>query len=172
MFTKSLLVIALSCGLALVPRSALGQQTNLPNGPNAEQEVIRLTQEYAAASSRGDADALNRIFADDFTFAHSGGRVDPKSVYVNTIRTGSRRYETFHLENVQVRLYGTTALATGRIHIKVVNNNNPANDFLAQYTFVWARQQGWKMVALQLTRIADPPAAPGAAPSAAPNLGR
>ena len=162
MFTKSLLVIALSCGLAFVPSSALGQQSNMPNDPNTEQELVRLTQEYAAASSRGDADALDRIFADDFTFTHSGGRVDPKSVYVNTIRTGSRRYETFNLENTQVRLYGTTALATGRIHIKVVNNNNPANDFLAQYTFVWARQQGWKMVALQLTRIADPPAAPSA----------
>lgn len=168
MLIRCLLVFAFSCAGVLVPSYSLGQESGKPLAlakPDAamdkgmEQQLIRLTQEFAAAERRSDTAVLDRLLSDDFTFTHSGGRVDPKTVYLDSLKTGSRRYETFDLENVQVRLYGAAALATGHLHIKVINTGRPPNEFLSQYTFVWVRQQSWRMVALQLTLIPETPAA-------------
>ena len=81
---------------------------------------------------------------------------------MNDFKTGVRRYEAYDLSDENIRLYGTTALITGRADVKAIRNGIAArnqNIFLA----VWVLQQGnWKNAAWVTTRIDgnQPPAGP------------
>ena len=172
MFIRCLLVFAFACALIALPGRGFGQgpaqaspATKAGASQNAavEQELIKLTQEFAAAERGADAPTLDRLTSDDFTFTHSSGNVQPKASYVESLKVGTRRYENFDLENVTVRLYGTAAITSGHVHVKVGGSGRSTHDFQAQCSFTWIQQQGWRMVALQLTEIPQRPAGSGSA---------
>ena len=164
MFLKCVLVFAFCCALVLVPGSSLGQEpgkaissarSGAAMGRSIEQQLMKLTEEFAAAEVRGDMAALDSLLADDFAHTHSTGRVATKAKDMDDIKSGRRRYESIHLEDLQVRLYGTTALTLGRARIQVINLGKTSNNYI-QFLNVWVQQQGkWRMVAWQTTRVQE-----------------
>ena len=67
------LVLAAVAYLALSPFANLSGQTATPS--NDRDEILRLNRELADAFARRDADALNRILADDYTIVSPRGRL-------------------------------------------------------------------------------------------------
>ena len=82
----------------------------------------------------------------------------PGQVFV-ALKTGKRKMESISQSDVQVRMYGTTALVVGNSNVKVVANGNTM-EHSVRFSDIWVQQQGkWRMVAYQATIIAPKPAA-------------
>ena len=163
MLVKCIGVLVLFCRLVFVPSYSFSQAAGTPLAPtkpgsqDVEQELTKLTQEFAAGLLHSDIDALDRLLSDDFTWTHSVGAVQTRASYLDSLKSGNRRYELVEVQNVEVRGYVSAAITMGRLHVKVSNGGRPANDALFQYTFVWVRgQPGWQMVALHLSQVAQP----------------
>ena len=72
-------------------------------------------------------------------------------------QAGKTTYEAFDVDDLAVRIYGETAVVTGRSTPK--GRNAKGEPIRGQYRFlrVWVKRDGrWQAVAFQGTRIAEP----------------
>src|SRR5688572_9601530 len=140
-------VIAL---LALSATStALGQKQDAGNdrGKSIDQAIRQLDSERIQAQIHADTVALNRIYAADFIGVGPSGTVRTKPQVISDFTSGGLKFQSITTDDVQVRVYGNTAVETGRSTMigqdagKTVPSNN-------RFTRVWVKQQGhWRLVA-------------------------
>src|SRR6266496_1569939 len=78
-----------------------------------EQELRQLNDDWVKALVRRDAATLDRIMADDFVFAYPL-EGDDKAQFISDVVSGDLRVEYLNRESVTVRIWGGTAVLTGR----------------------------------------------------------
>lgn len=121
--------------------------------PASEQEIRALEEERNRAILKGDAAALERMTADDYSFITLRGELRTKSEIVKGFQSGSFKYDSRTISELNVRVYGDTAIVTGRSTQKGSENGK---DYSGDYrwTRVYVKQTGrWVTVALQTTRV-------------------
>jgi ketosteroid isomerase-like protein len=124
---------------------------------SARQDVEELGQEWAAAEQRGDTAALERLLADDFVGIGPLGFMLTKEQWLARHAAGDLRYGSITWDDVQVRVYGDAAIATGR---QVQEGTYRGRDITAPFraTLVFVRPSGrWLLAGLQLSPIGEPP---------------
>jgi proline iminopeptidase len=120
---------------------------------SAEEEIKALEEERNRAILNGDAAALERMTADDYTFITLRGELRTKAEIVKGFQSGSFKYDSRTISDLNVRIYGDTAIVTGRSMQKGIENGK---DYSGDYRFtrVYVKQGGhWITVALQTTPI-------------------
>jgi ketosteroid isomerase-like protein len=87
-----------------------------PEGPSASAEVAvrQLHSEIVQAQLNSDTAALDRLWADDHIFTNPLGAVQTKAQRLAEIQSGGRKLELFSVVDVQVHVYGNTAVVTSR----------------------------------------------------------
>jgi ketosteroid isomerase-like protein len=125
----------------------------------AELEQLRQTiQELRQAIIESDIAALERIYADDYVLTNRRGIVRTKSERIELIRSGELRYLDLGAEDdVNLRLYGSVAVVTGRSSTNVVEvDGEERRSGVRRFTAVWVYEGGaWRQVARQHTAIAS-----------------
>ncbi len=123
---------------------------------NDEQAVRQLLDEISAAVGRNDTAALDRIYADHYTRVNESGVLETKGQRLASIKSGELKYESVSSDEVNVRLYGNTAVATSRITSKgQFKGQAIGGQFRATSTFMKMKRR-WQLIAAQVTRIAQP----------------
>src|SRR6185503_18387533 len=135
--------------LVLIAASiALGQKQSARRPPKrkVEQVIKQVDHERIQAQIGADAAALDRIYANDFIGIGPSGRVRTKVQVMADFTSGDLKFQSITTEDVQVRVYGNTAVETGRSTMigrdkgKAVPRDN-------RFTRVWIKQQGrWQLV--------------------------
>jgi len=127
---------------------ALAQATAKPEPNNsAEQTVLKLTQEWLDAEDRTDRAALNRIIADDFLGTGPRGTTLSKTDVIPGEGSGGHGLAITGLD-IKVRVFGDTAIATGRGVPKVQDRPE------LRFTVVFVkRADRWQMVAGHLSMV-------------------
>lgn len=155
-----LVVLVIASALALGQRPTKKPEQEKPVGEktalssSAEPAVRQLVSELAEATARNDTAALERNYADDYTFTNPSGVVLTKAQRIAATKSGDLKFESFSNDEVNVRVYGDVAVVTGRSTLK---GQLKGQDISGQYRFtsVYVNQGGrWQAVASQSTRIA------------------
>jgi ketosteroid isomerase-like protein len=140
--------------LAVVPPAAgqnRGNKTGQAGG--TEQAVRKLEDERRAALLRGDVAYYERVLADDYTGTGPDGAVSDKAQTIANAKAGNPRFESLAYDDMKVRVYGDTAVVTGRATIKGQNMGQDISG-LARFLRVYVKRQGrWQLVAFQTTRV-------------------
>ena len=119
----------------------------------AREEVRELEKARNEAIVHGDAAALERMTSDDYTFITLRGELRTKAEIINGFSTGAFKYGSREISDLNIRIYGNTAVVTGRSSQKGTENGR---DYSGDYRFtrVYVKERGrWQTVALQATRI-------------------
>ena len=128
--------------------TALGQKQDAGNDQEKgiDQTIRQLDSERIQAQINADTVALNRIYADDFIGVGPSGTVRTKPQVISDFTSGGLKFQSITTDEVQVRVYGNTAVETGRSTMigqdknKVVPRDN-------RFTRVWVKLHGsWKLV--------------------------
>lgn len=147
-----LIIVAVSAASLLTFGQATGQRLRRNN--TAEQEVRRLENERREAIRRNNVKALDRLMADDYVVTTVNGRVANKSDELALYTSGSRKTQSWDVDNLRVRIYGKLAVVTGRAVVKDTLRGE-GREFQFRFTHVWVRRQGrWQIVARHATEIA------------------
>jgi len=118
--------------------------------PNTEteRELRRMDGEWVRALLGRDTVALDRIMADDCTFTYPL-EGDTKQQFIADIGSGELVVESLTRENVEVRLYGHTAVLTG---LDTARWKYRGHEIHGYYTslHVYAEREGrWQIVTIQ-----------------------
>jgi beta-lactamase class D len=124
-----------------------------------ERQILALNREWADAMVRGDVKSLENLFSDDLIVTSGDGTLRGKKEEMEGVKpTPDLKTYFFNTDDVRVRVYGGAALLTGRARWRI-NYQGKDIDNERRYTSVYAKENGkWRMVALQITRIAPTPA--------------
>jgi len=80
----------------------------------AEAELKKLEREWFDAVTKGDAETLNRILADDFSALNDDGSFIDKAKMIEMSQAGLVKLDEIKSDEFKLRLYGNTAVITGR----------------------------------------------------------
>ena len=144
---RRILVIAV---LALTATAiALGQKqsSSRDQRSSVEQAIRQLDRERIQAQIGADAAALDRIYADDFIGVGPSGTMRTKAQVLSDFTLGELTFQSITTDDVQVRVYGNTAVETGR-SIMSGQDKGKTVPRDTRFTRVWVKQQGrWRLVA-------------------------
>jgi ketosteroid isomerase-like protein len=122
---------------------------------DVKKEILDRGAQRIAAMVNVDLKTLGEILRDDLTYIHSSGPIEGKAEVLDELTTGKLRYKALEPSEVGVRVYGDTALVTGRALLKV-NSQKRELAFSVRFTEVWLRTHGiWQLAAWQSTRIPE-----------------
>ena len=141
----------LGCVLVSVALAQEAAKEPARGGPPALAERVRT---YREAIAKRDLTTLDDIWADDYTFTNPHGAFLTKKQRLENLKSGHTQVEPVANEDQDVRVYGDTAVITGRLTLKGKYSGKEAS---GQYRSinVWVNQGGrWRLVANQLTPIA------------------
>ena len=98
--------------------------------------------------------ALDKETSDDYTFINANGEMSDKAQMLNSFKTGQTKLSSDDLSDLRVRVYGNTAVVTGKADVKGTVLGQPAPGPIL-FTRVYVKKYGrWQSVAFQQTKVA------------------
>ena len=98
---------------------AFGQSEQESTDKQSEQEIRQLIQKYHTALLQRDVPALEKIWADDYVFVNAAGDVLTKAQRLANVKSGRTTLGSLNdEEDITVRVYQNSAVATSRVTIK------------------------------------------------------
>jgi uncharacterized protein (TIGR02246 family) len=144
---KQTLAIAALVLSAVSPAIAQQQSAPTRSAASTEQAVQQQDQERIRAQIAADTTALRRIYADDFIGIGPTGVVRNKADVIADFTTHALTYQSITTAEVRVRVYGNTAVETGRSTM-VGEDRGKAVPRENRFTRVWVKTDGrWQLVA-------------------------
>ena len=118
-------------------------------------DVLAAEEERYQAMLDGDLDTLDRLCADEVSYAHSSGARDTKQEYFAKIRSGYYDYHRIDHPVERVEVLGDTAIVVGRMTADLaVDGTDKTIDNLS--LAVWTRtSDSWRLLAYAPTRLPD-----------------
>lgn len=130
-----------------------------------QEDLIKLETMRCEAIGAGNVDLLNSMLSDDYVHVYGGGLSSGKADWIEHITDVPRMPERVDLK---VRVYGDTAVLTGRLINRIRPNADAApsdqignrvpikEDVQAFATQVAVRKEGnWTFCSFQMTRCVD-----------------
>jgi hypothetical protein len=147
-------IVAALVVLAVSSAIAQQQKSTPPSRLSTEQAVLRQDSARIHAQVTADTIALRRIYADDFLGIGPTGVVRNKTQVVADFRSHALTYQSITTADVLVRVYGNTAVETGRSTMIGVDKGKtvPRDN---RFTRVWVMKSGrWQLVANHYSLLA------------------
>ena len=111
---KNVLAIALLCLFSL--SLAAGQQASKMS--SVEDQIKKQEQNWAQATVKEGAAAVDQYEADDIIDTDPSGRVTDKAQDKTDLSSGDLKFQSIELSDVKVLVYGNAAVATGTSTVK------------------------------------------------------
>jgi ketosteroid isomerase-like protein len=141
---KNVLAVAVFCALSL--SLAVGQSGKV------EDQIKKLEQDWAQATVKDGAAAVDQFEADDIFSTDPGGRLTDKAQDKKDL-SGDVKFESMDLADMTVHVYGNTAVVNGTNTLK---GTYKGQDISGKYRFTdtWVKRNGkWQVVASQATKV-------------------
>jgi len=126
------------------------------DAPRADQAVRQQDDQRIQAQIAADTIALRRIYADDFLGIGPTGVVRNKAQVIADFTSHELKYQSITTADVRVRIYGSTAVETGRSTMIGIDKGKavPRDN---RFTRVWVLKEGhWQLVANHYSPLTTP----------------
>ena len=122
---------------------------------NTEKELKKLETDRAAAVVKGDVATLEKQTSDDYTLINMYGQMSGKSQMVDNFKSGKTKLTSNNISDMKVRVYGNTAVITGKADVAGTMAGKDAKGQIA-FTRVYVKKGGsWQSVAFQQTLVSN-----------------
>ena len=120
---------------------------------SVEEQLMKMERDRAAMVVKGDVAALEAVTSDDYMLINANGKSSDKAATMDDIKTGRIKLTANEISDMKVRVYGDTAIVTGKSTAKGTIGGREVGPVL--FTRVYVKKSGkWQSVAFQQTRIA------------------
>jgi ketosteroid isomerase-like protein len=119
----------------------------------AEEELLKLENEFAEAIVKNDLEGIGRLVADDWIIIGPDGEIVDRPRFFEVIKSGALTHDVMESEDFRVRVYGDSAVVTALTRTR---GKFMGQDFSTQEraTDVFVKRDGrWQCVLSHLTRF-------------------
>jgi ketosteroid isomerase-like protein len=117
------------------------------------EELIAVAHAWDRAMVENDAAEIGRYMADDWTIVGPDGSVGDKANFLALVRSGTLTHDVMESTDLDVRLYGETAVVIAR-GVSGGNYNGQPFREVERSSSVFLRQGGeWKCILTHLSRL-------------------
>ena len=145
-----LLLAAAATSLAFGQSPAKDQK---PANGNDEQIIKQMEQDWSVALVKRDMAVIDRMEAPDYMFSDPEGSLSTKAESDAELKSGAVMIESFKIDDLKVRIFGTTAVVHG---LETEKSTYKGKDTSGQYRFtdVFVKRNGvWQAVTTQATKV-------------------
>ena len=147
---------------------SLPAQGNGPHPKRKDQwkhQVERLEEVWRTAQLNADVNAMDKLLSDDYVGITMSGQVVTKIQQLDRMRNRTVVLTKMVLDDVKVKLIGTTAIVQSRAEVDGTDDGTPTHANF-RYTRVYTRLPSgtWKITNFEATRIGPPPSPDGRRP--------
>ena len=117
------------------------------------QAIMQLERDWAKALVAGDTATIERITASDWMMTDPGGNRSARAESLAELRSGALKFESTIPLDMEVKVYGDTAIVNGRSRDK---GTYKGQDISGEYRFtdVFVKRDGrWQAVSSVVTRV-------------------
>ena len=119
-------------------------------------ELERLETVWNEAHEHGDADVLEKLWADDMEVAVPKMPVLTKADALKFARSGHMKFLSYATSDIRVRAYDNAAVVTGRLQrTRSMNGQEISDDWRFTKTYVREAEQ-WRVVTFHASEAAQP----------------
>jgi ketosteroid isomerase-like protein len=137
--------------LVLLPHFA----TASPRGDEASARAALLARFDAAL--RADVAALDTLLADDLEYCGVSATCSTKDQYLESVRSGTRKFRSLAPKIERVRLFADSAVLTGKVYAVSIGDGTERHvDAYFLVVLAW-RDGRWQMTNQSSTLLADNP---------------
>jgi ketosteroid isomerase-like protein len=123
---------------------------------NAEADIKKMLNDISIALSKNDADAMDKIYAADYSIINQDGSMQTRAERLASIKSGDIKYSSISFSDINVRTYGDTAVVIAVANIKATNKGKPIEGKM-RVSSVWVKgKDGWRQVNAQTTTMSEP----------------
>jgi len=147
-------VTAVGAQQTLVPAATVaGSRTTVSLANDPEAVVTALEREWAAAITKKDVTALDRLLADDFTGTSPTAHTFTKTMAIQDLASGKYVVTSMLLDEISVNIYGDVAIAfTSQRESSQYDGTETSGHY--HFTDVWVKKGGrWQVVASHGSRF-------------------
>ena len=120
-----------------------------------QQDLIRVAHDWDRAMVGNDADEIGHYMADDWIIVGSDGKVGDKATFLELVRSGALTHDEMTSEDLDVRVYGDTAVVTAR-GVSGGKYQDQLFREVERSSCVFVSQEGhWRCVLTHLSRLAQ-----------------
>jgi ketosteroid isomerase-like protein len=123
-------------------------------------DVTNFLSTWADAERNRDTDFLDAHLTEDFVGVGPLGFALPKPAWIARHRGDDLRYQTFDLDEIDVRRHGPVAIVSARQDAIGTFQGNPVPQVLRDTFVLIADDDTWKLATLHMSFIAGTPGAP------------
>ena len=126
-----------------------------PPSPRLAAQLKAQADRWDRAILAKDRAAIEANMADDFRQIDARGNVEPKAGFVDDLVSPDLQLDPYTVEDFEVRVYGDTALLSGRTRM---TGRYQGRAFNAHYRYIdiYVRRGGaWKIVSVQISPMPD-----------------
>ena len=107
----TVIVLSLSC-------TVWGADAAGASGGMSGSEVLNTAQKWAVALGTSDITVLDELLHDAYMHIHATSMVESKAKFIGALKEGARKYDPFKIEDTNVRVFGDSAVVTGKFALK------------------------------------------------------
>jgi ketosteroid isomerase-like protein len=119
----------------------------------AEEELLKLENEFAEAIVNNNLEGIGRLVTDDWIIIDPNGEIVDRTRFFEVIKSGALTHDMMESEDLRVRVYGDSAVVTALTRTR---GKFMGQDFSTQEraTDVFVKRDGrWQCVLSHLTRF-------------------
>jgi uncharacterized protein (TIGR02246 family) len=117
-----------------------------------EKALMQIEHDWAAALSKADVAALDRILAKEWT-TNADGQVGTRAQVLAALKSGAYKLESVNLHDLTVHVFGDAAVATMTADLKGTFTGKPIPPSQRSTDFFVKRDGRWQAISTQNTTI-------------------
>ena len=131
-----------------------------------KHQVEQLEEVWRTAELGDDVDAMDKLLSDDYVGITMTGQLVTKTQQLDRMRNRTTVLSKILLDDVKVKLIGSTAIVTSLAEVDGTNEGTPMHGTY-RYTRVYSRLPSgtWKITNFEATRVGPPQPMQGEGPS-------
>jgi len=135
---------------------ALATMISQSSADTDASELQRLERVWNESHERGDAAALEALWADDMEVAVPKMPVMQKADVLKFARSGRMKFLRYQTSDTRIRVYDNAAVVTGRLQrTRSMNGQEISDDW--RFTKTYVRQAGhWRVVSFHASEAVQP----------------
>jgi ketosteroid isomerase-like protein len=154
--------LTLAIYVASHPAQTSGKKASHPGSLRAQtnskliDEVLAVKRQYDAAQLKNNGAWFERMFAEDYIFTLPDSTTLTRAQFIKELESRDIRWDSAFGEDMQARVYGDTAVVTGRFIGKGRYKGKPLDEH-QRFTSVWVKREGrWQAICEHATHMPNP----------------